>query len=199
MKTGGNLLVPGGVGQEVAGHLLDGELVKRHVPVEGVDDPIAVRPNRARQIFFIAIGICVTRYIQPLAGPAFAIVRRSQQSIHNLVVGIRAAVREIVVDLLQRGRKADKIKAQTPDKSGAIRFRRRPHMFVFQTRQHESINRITDPLFILHRWQHGLDRWLKCPMITIGCGRFGAGCVKGWSKEKHGHNYSASCRFREQA
>src|SRR6185436_8738085 len=74
VKTSGNLLLQGGVGQQVAGQLLDGELIKRHVLVERVDHPFTVRPDRTRQVHLIAIGIGVTRQVQPSARDVFAVM-----------------------------------------------------------------------------------------------------------------------------
>ena len=46
VEAGGGLLGERGLGQQVAGELLDGELVERHVAVEGVDDPVAIAVRR---------------------------------------------------------------------------------------------------------------------------------------------------------
>ena len=75
MEAGGDPLVLGGVGEHVAGDLLDGELVEGHVAVERVDDPVAVFPDFAAIVLFVAVGIGVARQIQPRAGPALAEVR----------------------------------------------------------------------------------------------------------------------------
>ena len=45
VEAGGQLLREAGAGQQVAGQLLDGELVERQVAVEGADDPVAVAPG----------------------------------------------------------------------------------------------------------------------------------------------------------
>ena len=45
VESGGDDLIGGGVGKEVPGELLDGELIERHVGVERIDHPIAPRPH----------------------------------------------------------------------------------------------------------------------------------------------------------
>src|SRR6185503_4865964 len=42
IEPGGNFLFEGRVGKEVAGELFDRELIKRHVFIEGLDDPLAI-------------------------------------------------------------------------------------------------------------------------------------------------------------
>ena len=44
VESGGDFLGKGGLGQEVAGELLDGELIVGLVGVERVDDPVAIGP-----------------------------------------------------------------------------------------------------------------------------------------------------------
>ena len=78
MKAGGNALGLRGVGQQVAGDLLDGELIKRQVGIERVDHPIAPRPDGTRAILLVAVGVRVAREVQPRLRPALAIMRTGQ-------------------------------------------------------------------------------------------------------------------------
>src|SRR5215471_15373261 len=47
IEAGSNLLVEGGIGQHITGDLLERELIKRLVAIEGVDHPIAPAPHTA--------------------------------------------------------------------------------------------------------------------------------------------------------
>ena len=49
------LLFFGGVRQEVAGELPDGEFIVRQIAVESLDDPIAPRPHRSFGVTLIAV------------------------------------------------------------------------------------------------------------------------------------------------
>ena len=90
MKTGGDSLVEGRARKQVAGDLLNGEAVKRHVVVEGPDDPVAVGPDRAFPVFLIAIGIGVTGAIEPVSAPALAVMRRGEKPLDQPLVSVRA-------------------------------------------------------------------------------------------------------------
>ena len=59
VEAGGDEVVWRGAGEEVAGELLDAELVVGQVGVEGLHDPIAVRPDRARAVLLEAVGVGV--------------------------------------------------------------------------------------------------------------------------------------------
>ena len=65
MKTSGDPLRARGVRQHVAGELFNGELIKWQVAVNRLDHPITPRPDGARAILFVAVGVCVAREIQP--------------------------------------------------------------------------------------------------------------------------------------
>ena len=106
METSGYFLVGGRVGEEVAGDLFDRELVKRHVGVEGINDPLAVAPGVGPDlVFFIAIGVGVAGEVEPLAGPFFAVVGGVEVSFDESFVGVGPEVGEEVCDLL--GRRGD--------------------------------------------------------------------------------------------
>ena len=75
MKARGHQLALRRVGKHIAGKLLDCELIKRHVVVDRADHPIAIRPDAAIAIFFVAVGVGVARQIKPLPGPSFSVTR----------------------------------------------------------------------------------------------------------------------------
>ena len=71
-------------GQQVAGQLLDHELVVGLVVVKSVDDVVAVSPGIAKgDVLVEPIGICITGNVEPVPSPAFTVVRRSEQSVHD--------------------------------------------------------------------------------------------------------------------
>ena len=83
VKRGGQTLVGGGIRQQVAGELLDGELVEWHVRVERADHPVAVGPDIAVRILFETVGVRIARQVQPDGGPALAETRRCQQTVDH--------------------------------------------------------------------------------------------------------------------
>ena len=92
MEPRGDLLRDVGIGQHVPGNLLDGETVKRHVVVQRVDHPVAVRPHRPRPVLFVTVRVRIACQVEPFASPAFPIVRRFEQAIDQLLVGVRRLV-----------------------------------------------------------------------------------------------------------
>ena len=76
MKAGGDELRRRRIRQQVAGELLDRELIERHVLVERVDRPVAPIPHRARRIALVAVGVRVARRVEPFPDHPLAIPRR---------------------------------------------------------------------------------------------------------------------------
>ena len=89
VEGGGEPLFPGGVRQQVAGELPGHKPVEGQVFIEGLDDPVAIRPDWPGRIHLIAVGIGVARQIEPLGSHALAEPRRIQEPIHHFPVGIR--------------------------------------------------------------------------------------------------------------
>ena len=87
VETGGNALRLGGVRQQVASELLDGELREWHVGIERVHDPIAIRPKVAEVIALEAVRVGVARVVEPRPRPADAELRRSQELVHEALNG----------------------------------------------------------------------------------------------------------------
>ena len=55
MKAGRDFLIERRARQQIAGQLLDRELVERHVRVERADDPVAPRPQFAVAVHLVAV------------------------------------------------------------------------------------------------------------------------------------------------
>jgi hypothetical protein len=69
-------------GEFVAGKLLLHKLIEWFVRIQGADHIIAVAPDlRFRTITFVAVGIGVTRHIQPMSAVAFAIAIATQEIV----------------------------------------------------------------------------------------------------------------------
>ena len=109
MKTSGDPLRARGVGQHVAGELFDGELIKWQVAVNRLNHPITPRPDGARAILFIAVGIRVAREVQPRLRPALAEMRASQQPIHQPFIRTRLLIGHKRLHLCRGRRQTDEI------------------------------------------------------------------------------------------
>ena len=85
-------LVLGRVRQQVAGELLDRELVERLVGVERPDDVVAVGPDRARRVVGVAGRVGVAGQVEPHPAPVLAVGGLGEQAIDEPFVGVGARV-----------------------------------------------------------------------------------------------------------
>lgn len=72
MKAGGDELIASMVRKQSASKLLNRELVKRHISVESLDDPISIRPHRPQIVVLVSVGIGVTGEIESVQRPLLA-------------------------------------------------------------------------------------------------------------------------------
>ena len=87
LEAGRELLLGGRVRQEVAGELLERELVVRRIAIEGFDDPVAPGPVGPGGIRLEAVGVRIAGGVEPPHGHALTIVRRGQQAVDGLLIG----------------------------------------------------------------------------------------------------------------
>ena len=151
VEAGGDLLVERAIREQISRELFDGKLVKRHVAVEGVNQPFAVRPVLAEVIEVDAVGVGIAGGVEPVAAPVLAPVLGLHQLVDELLVDIRGRVVHELLDELRRGRQASDVEAEAAGERSLIRFRggSKPHRF--QLSEHECINRVLHPRGILHR------------------------------------------------
>src|SRR5439155_15878451 len=122
METTGDLLLEGRIWQQVAGQLFDGELIEGQVSIQRVQHPVPVFPDLARGIDAVAIGIGVTRGVEPPAAPTLAVVRRSQKPVRQAFPGVGPRVAEELLHFDRFGWQAGQVETETPDEGGAVRL-----------------------------------------------------------------------------
>ena len=75
-QAGSDPLFDSCVRQEITGDLLDGELVERHVAVEGIDHPMTPAPGVGPQrVALIAVAVSVAGGIEPMHSPFLSVMR----------------------------------------------------------------------------------------------------------------------------
>ena len=140
-------------GQQVAGDLLDGELVERHVAVEGVDHPVAPAPHRALAVALVAVGVGVAGGVEPAAGPC------ARRSAARPAADRRPSRRRRASD--RRGTRRPR-PASAADRSGRASRGGSAcsrsasggglQALALQPAQDEVVDRIAAPAGGLHRW-----------------------------------------------
>ena len=165
MEAGGNLLVDGRIRQQVAGELLDGELIEGFVVVERLDHPVAPQMHLPEAIEVIAAGIGVARLIQPRQREPFAIMRRGEEALDQLPVGVRAFIRDEVVHGRHRRRQAGQVEREPANERVAVGFGIGLEPFLFQRTEDEAIHVIARPLLVLHFRRSGTFRRDIRPML----------------------------------
>ena len=92
VESGGQPLSGRGPGEQVAGQLLDGELVEGLVPVEGIDHPVPPEPHVPVAVDVVAVGVGVAAGVEPLQGHPLTVAPGGEEPFHHLLVGPGAAV-----------------------------------------------------------------------------------------------------------
>ncbi len=115
----------------VAGQLFADELVIGLVVVEATDDVIAIAPGAGpRTVVLEPFRLGEADDVEPVAAPAFAVVRTDQQLIDELFVSTRVRRGDERGDLLRRRRQAGQVERETADQRPSIGFRGRPQPFL---------------------------------------------------------------------
>ena len=148
------------VGQEIAGKLFNGELVERFVPVERIDDVIAIRKHVHVLVPMIPHRVRKPHQIEPRHRHPLAKMGRLHQAIDLAFVSFRTRILEKRIHLLRRWRQADEVKAQPTQQRALVRFRRRLDTPTFERVQDEHVDWIPHPLRMLcvrWRWPRRFD------------------------------------------
>ena len=167
VKTRRHSLILRRIGQEIAGDLLDGELIERQVAVEGGDHPVAIRPHRPAVVFFKPLRVCIPREIEPRTRPALAIRRRRQQAIDDLFKSIRRDIGEEGIHLRERRRQPGEVERHAPQQHRAIGLRAGFQPIRLQPREHPAVDPVARPRRVLHLRQRAGDGFFVGPMFGL--------------------------------
>ena len=86
VKASRDPLIDRRVGQHVASHLLDRELVEGHVCIQCSDYPVSIWPHRSVAVFFVAVCVGVASEVKPASGPTFSVLRPAEKIPDKLLV-----------------------------------------------------------------------------------------------------------------
>src|SRR5262249_3758549 len=82
VEAGRDSLVLRGIWKKIAGKCSSGKAIERNVVVGGLYAPTRVAPTpRPAGFLFITIGIGVGGHVEPMRGPALAVMRTGEQAI----------------------------------------------------------------------------------------------------------------------
>jgi len=169
VEPGGDELLFGRFRQQVARQLLDGELIERHVAVEGLDHPVAIGPNLAVVVEVQTVGVAVAGGIEPEPGHVLTVAGRLEQPVHQPLVGARLFVGQELADLAERGRQTGQVERDPADERAAVGLGRRGQAGLFEPRPHKEINRPDRPVGVLDLGQRRPLGRPKRPVL----GKFG--------------------------
>ena len=145
VEAGGYDLGGRGVGQEVAGELLDDELVVGLVGVEGVNHPVAPAPHVARAVVLIAVGVGVAGGVEPAGGHAFAVAGGLEQAVDGVFEGLRGGVGEEGVEFFEGGRQAGEVEGGAAQEGFARGFGLGLQAFAIKAGEDEAVDRVARP------------------------------------------------------
>ena len=149
VEVRGDEVVERGVGQEVAGELLDRELVEGEVGVVGTDHPVAVRPGGARAVEAEALGIGVAGEVEPVGGPFLAVMGGGEEAVDfrlpgGLGVGLPGGFE--AVEFGERGREADEVDGEPAQQEGGFGLGVGLELFPGEAVEDEVIDRVLRPV-----------------------------------------------------
>ena len=127
---------------QVAGKLLLDESVIGQILVQRLDHPIAIKPDIAHLVFFVAVRVGIPCSIQPVAAPAFTVMGRSEQTIHLLFISVGGLVSNVCIHFFNRWWQPSQIERKPPQQSNLVRLRGWLERFLFQLGKNECVNRI---------------------------------------------------------
>ena len=142
IEPGGDELIAGGIGQEIAGELVDGELVEGLIAIEGFDHPVAPGPHVAGTVGLKSIAVGVAGEVEPLGRHAFPITRGGEEAIDPFLVGIGRGVGEELLHLARGRRDAGQIEGNASNEGRARGLGRLVESFGFEPMNNELVDGI---------------------------------------------------------
>ena len=120
--------------------MLDGELVERHVLLEGVDHPVPPAPHITGAVTLVAIGVGIARGFEPTNRHPLGVPGATQQTVDRLFVGVGVRVGQEVTRLGRGGGQAGKVKRDATQQGAAVGLGHRLQTLAIKPGSNEMIN-----------------------------------------------------------
>ena len=179
VEAGGDFLFERGAGQQIAGELLDRELVEGHVLVEGFDDPIAIGPDFAEVVEVDAVGVGVAGDVEPVAAAVLAPLLGVHEAIDEVFIGLGVFVVDEGFDEGGIGRQAGEVEAEAAGEGAAVGFGGGREAGGFELGQDEGVDGLFAPGGVFHFGRRGPRRRDEGPVGLI-LGAFGDPALEGF-------------------
>ena len=129
--------------EHISGQLFSNEAIPRLVAVETFDQIIAKSPCvRPQRIVFESMRVGKMNRVHPVPRPAFAITRRFQQSVDQLLISIRRGIVHERNRFLDRRMHPVQVHHQSPNQSCTISFGRQTQAVLVLLGDQKPINRM---------------------------------------------------------
>ena len=166
LKAGGHELVEARLGQEVAGHLLDDEVVEGLVLVERPDRPVAPREHLAVVVDVDAVGVAVAGRVEPVAGAVLAPVPRPQQPVDEGLVGVVRGVVQVGREEARIGRQPRQVEGRPAGQGALVGLGRRGQPLGLEPRENEAVDGVARPRLVGHRRGRVLGDGFERPVLV---------------------------------
>src|SRR5207248_803667 len=123
---------------------------------------IAIRIGTVR-VVLVAVGFGKADHVEPVASPLLAVMRRSEQTLDQLLVGLRGLIVDEGVDFFGRRGQPEEVVGDSANEGRAIGLGGGLEALFAKARQYETVDRRTDP-GVGDRRRGGFLPGLKCPI-----------------------------------
>lgn len=169
VEIGGDEVVEGGIREEVAGELFDGELVEGEVGIVGADDPVAEGPGGARAVEAEAFGVCVAGEVEPVGGPFFAEVGGGEEAGDFLLpggfgVGFPGGFEG--VEFGKGGGEADEVEREAAEEEGGLGLGVGLEVFLFEVGEDEVVDGVFGPVLLFDGGRGSGDGSFEGPVFV---------------------------------
>ena len=168
VEAGGDPLLVGGVGEEIAGELMDREAIEGEIAVGGLDDPVAPPPDLTWGVDRIAVAVGIARLIEPQPRLPLAVVRARQEPIDLPFPGLLGIGRmggKKAIELWGRRREARQVEADAAEKRLGGSRRRRGEPRTCHGSHEKAVDRM---LRARHLRRRRLSRRRERPVGLVG-------------------------------
>ncbi len=166
--TRGHQLLIGWILEQVATQLFPGELIERKIPIERIDDVIAVRRRGVILVSMVSYSACKADQIQPVGGHSFAILGSVEKIVNPVVHHLveRSPVLYEGLHFFRTRRQTGQVEMKATNQGYSVGIRRRFQLLFLELGENEPVDPMVRPF--LARSRDGVfHRGLVGPMFFI--------------------------------